>query len=289
MGDEPHHRHRALVASNFKKIQETLKKKLDEKEEEEQSGSFPVGSGGSAATINRKNPLFLKQEYANLFASIEPQTPQEPVLSTSEKCLAILGVTVESTNIPSEEEIKKARLEREQDIKKRYEDIKRIAEERDNHRPLVWDKPTFCPFGGETKSDSNDDAEKASQKRKERVSPSEISDNLFFTRCSSSERHNRMLRNCNMYSMNPNASSVVHQTEWSKVSKEEIDSFVEFVNKWFPKEATSREENKKIKLDDQHHYDNDSSSATTASSEVGEGEGDEDVFEDDGKGHAENR
>lgn len=178
---------------------------------------------------------------------------------------------------------------------KQYEDIKRVEEENRNRRPLVWDKPTFCPFGGEIKSDDEasaseeDKSSESNKKNKKRKEPSSSSSrvaekcsNLLRKSSSSSEsidpcsnllrktssnpnRHNNLFPNFNMYGgMLSSASSVTVRTEWSK---EEVDSFVEFTDKWIlpgPK--------KKIKLD---HTTTEGSSSTASSSntEGGGGEG----------------
>jgi len=187
---------------------------------------------------------------------------------------------------------------------KKYEDIKRVEEENRNRRPLVWDKPTFCPFGGETKSDDeasaseeeseedeSSESNKNSKKRKEPSSSSSSSrvaekcsnllrkssssssidpcSNLLRKTSSNPNRHNNLFPNFNMYGggMLSSASSVTVRTEWSK---EEVDSFVEFADKWIlpgPK--------KKIKLDHTTTAEGSSSSTSSSSSntEGGGGEG----------------
>lgn len=246
------------IASYFEKIQEGLKK-----EEEREAAaaaasnnkpSFSIGTpgiskrsrGGTAAKSNQqecnKSPLFSSHLHQ-----------KQPELSSSERCLALLGI--KPTTIP-QEQIEKSRLEREQEIMKQYEDLKQKAEAKAKLRPLVWDKPTFCPYGGEIKSDDDEDTTSSSSSSDNNTKKRSRSDDVEepyamssqmtnLLSCSSSTRHNKMLRQAcsNMYGMMPSSySSSTYKTSWTK---EEVDAFVEFTDKWIlpPKK-------KKVKVDD---------------------------------------
>jgi len=299
------------ISSYFERIQ--AKKDGDD---QPKSGGFSVGSStttttdvktshrpastATAAATTGKISLFSSHIKFTSDVAPPPRTVELEKASTAAKCLAILGVTSSSATtpaLPTQEEITISRRLREQELMKQYEDIKRVEEENRNRRPLVWDKPTFCPFGGETKSDDEasaseeDKSSESNKKNKKRKEPSSSSSssrvaekcsNLLRKSSSSSEsidpcsnllrkpssnpnRHNNLFPNFNMYGgMLSSASSVTVRTEWSK---EEVDSFVEFTDKWIlpgPK--------KKIKLD---HTTTEGSSSTTSSSntEGGGGEG----------------
>ena len=299
------------ISSYFERIQ--AKKDGDD---QPKSGGFSVGSStttttdvktshrpastaAAATTTTNTGNISLFSSHIKFTSDVAPppRTVELEKASTAAKCLAILGVTSSAATtpaLPTQEEITISRRLREQEIMKQYEDIKRVEEENRNRRPLVWDKPTFCPFGGETKSDdeasaSEEDKSSESNKNKKRKEPSSSSSrvaekcsNLLRKSSSSSEsidpcsnllrktssnpnRHNNLFPNFNMYGgMLSSASSVTVRTEWSK---EEVDSFVEFTDKWIlpgPK--------KKIKLD---HTTTEGSSSTASSSntEGGGGEG----------------
>ena len=272
------------MASYFEKIQAGLKKEAEREAAQKRPnlfGCFTIGSytpgisssssrgvrtrpgaGGSASDTQEKTSLFSSQ-CSSPSPPAAAAAPSEPTQSTSDRCLALLGI--KPSSIPTEEEIHKSRLAREEEIMKRYKDITRIAEEKARIRPLVWDKPTFCPFGGETKSDDDADGNKkdstgesssssstSGNKRRRHYNDYSSPASSAITNllnCSSSTRHNNMLlENCNMYSMMmpnaPSSSSVPFRTQWTK---EEVDSFVEFTDKWIlPKK-------KKIKVDHRHH------------------------------------
>ena len=267
------------IASYFQKIQEGLKK-----EEEREAAaaaaasnnkpSFSIGTpgiskrsrGSAAATAmsnqqecNNKSPLFSSQcsPTPPPSSSSEEQHQQQPELSSSERCLALLGI--KPTTIPppqTQEQIDKSRLEREQEIMKQYEDLKQKAEAKAKLRPLIWAKPTFCPYGGEIKSDDDDDTTSSSSSSNNKTKKRSRSDDVEepyamssqmtnLLSCSSSKRHNNMLRQAcsNMYGMMPSSySSSTYKTSWTK---EEVDAFVEFTDKWIlpPKK-------KKVKVDD---------------------------------------
>jgi hypothetical protein len=271
------------IASYFEKIQALLKKETgdDAAQPCRQGGGFSVGStsttttttdvkGGvrrpAAASTTEKTAMFSSQLSNNNNSPPRPRTVEEEKSNSAARCLAVLGVTPPSSSVTlTQEEIEKSRLLREQEIMKQYETIKRIEEERANIRPLVWDKPTFCPFGGETKSDDEDSSDDKSssssnKKRKDRDEKSssrsrvmETCSNLL-SKSNTSSAHRNLFPNYNMYGM-MSASSVTYRTEWTK---EEVDSFVAFTDKWIlPKE-------KKIKLN--HDEDDDTSSSSTSSS-----------------------
>lgn len=133
----------------------------------------------SAPSTTEKTAMFSSQLNNNNNYSSRPKTVEEEKTSSAARCLAILGVTPTSaTPALTQEELQKSRLQREQELRKKYEDIKRLEEKKANERPLVWDKPTFCPFGGETKksddeekeasSSDDDNKSSSSNKRKER-------------------------------------------------------------------------------------------------------------------------
>jgi hypothetical protein len=265
------------IASYFQKIQEGLKK--DEEREAAAAAaafnnkpSFSIGtpgiskrSRGLAATAKsnqqecNKSPLFSSQCSPSPPPSSSSEEQQQPELSSSERCLALLGIKP----IPppqTQEQIEKSRLEREQEIMKQYEDLKQKAEAKAKLRPLVWDKPTFCPYGGEIKSDDDDDDTTSSSssssnnnnKTKKRSRSDDVEEPYAMSSqmtnllsCSSSKRHNNMLRQAcsNMYGMMPSSySSSTYKTSWTK---EEVDAFVEFTDKWIlpPKK-------KKVKVDE---------------------------------------
>eukprot|EP00985_Skeletonema_marinoi_P030742 scaffold33654_cov139-Skeletonema_marinoi.AAC.1 len=276
------------ISSYFERIQ--AKKDGDD----QPKSGFSVGS----STTTGKISLFSSQIKFTSDVAPPPRTVELEKASTAAKCLAILGVTSSSAAttpaLPTQEEITISRRLREQEIMKQYEDIKRVEEENRNRRPLVWDKPTFCPFGGETKSDDEasaseeDKSSESNKKNKKRKEPSSSSSrvaekcsNLLRKSSSSSEsidpcsnllrktssnpnRHNNLFPNFNMYGgMLSSASSVTVRTEWSK---EEVNSFVEFTDKWIlpgPK--------KKIKLD--HTAEGSSSTTSSSNTEGGGGEG----------------
>jgi len=299
------------ISSYFERIQ--AKKDGDD---QPKSGGFSVGSStttttdvktshrpastaAAATTTTTTGKISLFSSHIKFTSDVAPppRTVELEKASTAAKCLAILGVTssagATTPALPTQEEITISRRLREQEIMKQYEDIKRVEEENRNRRPLVWDKPTFCPFGGEIKSDdeasaSEEDKSSESNKNKKRKEPSSSSSrvaekcsNLLRKSSSSSEsidpcsnllrktssnpnRHNNLFPNFKYGGMLSSASSVTVRTEWSK---EEVDSFVDFTDKWIlpgPK--------KKIKLD---HTTTEGSSSTASSSntEGGGGEG----------------
>mmetsp|Transcript_20425 Transcript_20425/g.40732 ORF Transcript_20425/g.40732 Transcript_20425/m.40732 type:complete len:340 (-) Transcript_20425:112-1131(-) len=304
------------ISSYFERIQ--AKKDGDD---QPKSGGFSVGSStttttdvktshrpastaAAATTTTNTGKISLFSSHIKFTSDVAPppRTVELEKASTAAKCLAILGVTssagATTPALPTQEEITASRRLREQEIMKQYEDIKRVEEENRNRRPLVWDKPTFCPFGGETKSDddeasaseesSGEDKSSESNKNKKRKEPSSSSSrvaekcsnllrkssssdssidpcsNLLRKPSSNPNRHNNLFPNFNMYGgMLSSASSVTVRTEWSK---EEVDSFVEFTDKWIlpgPK--------KKIKLD--HTAEGSSSTASSSNTEGGGGEG----------------
>jgi len=261
-------------------------------------------TAAAATTTTGKISLFSSQiKFPSDDTPPPPRTVELEKASTAAKCLAILaGVTSSAAPaLPTPEEITASRRLREQEIMKQYEDIKRVEEENRNRRPLVWDKPTFCPFGGETKSDDEasaseeeeseeDKSSESNKNNKKRKEPSSSSSrvaekcsnllrksssgsidpcsNLLRKTSSNPNRHNNLFPNFNMYGgMLSSASSVTVRTEWSK---EEVDSFVEFTDKWIlpgPK--------KKIKLDHTTTAEGSSSSTTSSSSNTTEGGGGE--------------
>jgi len=185
-----------------------------------------------------------------------PMTVEEEKASSAARCLAILGATSAATkSSPTEEELSISRQRREDELMKKYQDIKRIEEEEKNRRPLVWDKPTFCPFGGggETKSDESEEETStlSNKKRKERdgddngeSSSSETTDKCCYPlrKCNSSssidscsnllcETSNSRNTHTNLfpYGMLSGPSSATNGIEWSK---EKVDSFVKFTDKW---------------------------------------------------------
>ena len=263
------------IASYFEKIQEGLKKEEEREAAAAASNnkpSFSIGTPGiskrsrgrATAKSNQqecnKSPLFSSQcSPPPPPSSSSSSSEHQPELSSSERCLALLGI--KPTTIPppqTQEQIEKSRLEREQEIMKQYEDLKQKAEAKAKLRPLVWDKPTFCPYGGEIKSDDDDDDTTSSSstssynntKKRSRSDDVEepyamSSQMTTLLSCSSSTRHNNMLREAcsNMYGMMPSSySSSTYKTSWTK---EEVDAFVEFTDKWIlpPKK-------KKVKVDD---------------------------------------
>lgn len=231
------------IASYFQKIQEGLKKE-EEREAASKNNkppSFSIGSHYTPGISKRsrgknnqqcnKSPLFSSQ------CSPPPPSPPQPELSSSERCLALLGI--KPTTIPpprSQEQIEKSRLEREQEIMKQYETLKQKAEAKAKLRPLIWAKPTFCPYGGEIKSDDNTSSSSNNTKKRSRSDQEEpyamSSQMTNLLSCSSSKRHNNMLRQAcsNMYRMMPGThSSSTYKSSWTK---EEVDAFVEFTDKW---------------------------------------------------------
>lgn len=240
---------------------------------------FSVGSistataerGGShrpaSAVIVKKTALFYSQlstSSTNADPPSPPMTVEEEKASSAARCLAILGATsaTASQPLPTQEEISISRQLREEEIIKKYQDIKRIEEENKNRRPLVWDKPTFCPFGGETKSGDEaksefpEDKSKSSNKKRARdddgdgqQSSSEVPENPLRKVSSSSS-----IESCSNLLRKPSSSTNTHTNlfpyammsvpapatsgiEWSK---EEVDRFVEFTDKWLPPKKKKR-------------------------------------------------
>lgn len=233
---------------------------------------FSVGSsterGGShrpaSAVTNKKTALFYSQLSTSNNTNADPPSPpmtvEEEKASSAARCLAILGATsaAASQPLPTQEEISMSRQLREEQLIKKYQDIKRTEEENKNRRPLVWDKPTFCPFGGETKSDGEakselpeEDKSKSNKKRErdDDDASSEVPENPLrkISSCSSIESCSNLLRkpsssrnahtNLFPYLMMSGPASATNGIEWSK---EEVDNFVEFTEKWLPKKKKRR-------------------------------------------------
>jgi len=245
------------IPSYAEEIQALLKKEASA-QLYRQGGGFSVGSTSTteergvrrSASATEKTALFSSQLSSSIIGSSPaplppaPRTVEEEKSSSAARCLAILGVTPVTSSLPTREEIERSRLMREKEIMNHYENIKRIEEEKANIRPLVWDKPTFCPFGGETKSDDEAVEKSSSNKRKER-------DLLCTSSAASNNPHKNLFPNYNMGGQ-LSASSYTYRTEWTK---EEVDNFLAFTDKWLlPKE-------KKIKLD--HEDDKSSMSSKT--------------------------
>ena len=228
------------ISSYFERIQS---------KKDDQKIGFSVGSSitadvrgshrtASSANTTGKTALFSSQLITSGDAA-PPMTLEEEKASTAARCLAILGVASSAAPVPTKEEIIKSRKQREQEIMKKSEEIKRIEEENRNRRPLVWDKPTFCPFGGETKSD---ETEEKSKKRKatencstlrrqsssSSVSSTDPCSNLL-SKTSKRNRHDNLFpyNMFGMSGMSGQSSSANVGMDWSK---EKVDSFVEFTD-----------------------------------------------------------
>ncbi len=218
----------------------------------------------ASAVMNKKTALFYSQLRPTNSDSnpSPPMTVEEEKASSAARCLAILGATsaAASQPLPTQEEISISRQRREEELMKKYHDIKRIEEENKNRRPLVWDKPTFCPFGGETKSDDDKakskelpegDKSKSNKKRaRDDDASSELPENSLrkISSSSSIDSCSNLLRkpssssrnahtNLFPYLMMSGPASATNGIEWSK---EEVDSFVEFTDKWLPSKKKRR-------------------------------------------------
>ena len=130
---------------------------------------------------------------------------------------------------------------------KKFEAITAMGEMKKNLRPLVWAKPTFCPFGGETKSDDEEssseaEGEKNKKKRKaassddeededDSISRSKVMDSCSNLLCKDSDSIRRRNRHKNLFPnyLLPGPTTVSLRTDWSK---EEVDSFVDSTKKW---------------------------------------------------------
>ena len=209
--------------------------------------NFSVGSSSTTSDSNKtkhpaatalklKAPLFSSQ--LNIGDPFSHSTPlmltiEEEKRSAAERCLAILGVKPPTTtSLPTREEIEASRREREQEIIRQSEAIQAEKERLAKIRPLVWAKPTFCPFGGETKADSSSEADDTTDKEQEEPddelsSPSSRS--IVMNSCSNllrkangksrrRECHDNLFPN---YTLCGPSHSVT--TDWSK---EEVDRFV---------------------------------------------------------------
>ena len=217
------------ISSYFERIQP--KKDGDD----QKKIGFSVGST-STATDARGSHSVASTEKTALFSSYliptsSDATPasmalEEEKASCAARCLAILGVDSSSAtttkSLPTKEEIIKSRKLREQEIMKKSEEIIRIQEENRKRRPLIWDKPTFCPYGGETKSDE-DEAEEKSKKRK----VTDPCSNLL-SKSSKRVRGHDTLFPYNMFGRMSGQSSTSNVgMDWNKA---QVDSFVSFTD-----------------------------------------------------------
>lgn len=241
----------------------------------------------ASSVIVEKTALFYSQlstSNTNADPPSPPMTVEEEKASSAARCLAILGATsaAASKPLPTQEEISISRKLREEELMKKYQDIKRIEEENRNRRPLVWAKPTFCPFGGETKSDEakkselpEEDKSKSNKKRARdddnmvsevpenplrRVSSSSSIESCSNLLCKPSSERRNSHTNLFPYLMMSGPSSATGGIEWSK---DEVDSFVEFTEKWLPSK-------KKRKVD--HQEVTTATSSNSSSSPKNEGE-----------------
>jgi hypothetical protein len=196
------------------------------------SSSTATDARGSHRTATEKTALLssylIPTSSDAAAATPASMTLEEEKASCAARCLAILGVAPSSAtttkSLPTKEEIIKSRKLREQEIMKKSEEIIRIQEENRKRRPLIWDKPTFCPYGGETKSDEDEAEEKSKKKRKVSGSCS----NLLSKSSSKRNRGHDTLFPYNMFGRMSGQSSTSNVgMDWNKA---QVDSFVSFTD-----------------------------------------------------------
>mmetsp|Transcript_6021 Transcript_6021/g.9836 ORF Transcript_6021/g.9836 Transcript_6021/m.9836 type:complete len:279 (-) Transcript_6021:169-1005(-) len=236
-----------LLKDQISSYFETIQSKKDGNDDQKKIG-FSVGSTSTTTDVrgNHRTASSATTRKTALFSSqcgdaAPPMTVEEEKASAAARCLAILGVASSATPqaLPTKEEIIKSRKQREQEIMEKSAEIQRIEEENRNRRPLIWDKPTFCPFGGETKSDELEESSSKKRKITENCStlqrqsssssilPSTDPCSSLLSKTSSKRNRHDNLFPYNMFGM-PRQSSATVGMDWSK---ETVDSFVEFTDK----------------------------------------------------------